>query len=111
MSAEFVRREEFETLADQMTGYTDVAVQKYVRESERRIRAEMQAFRAEVRQELQAFREELQAFRERHDVEMAQVHTEIAQIHEVLMWMAQRLPQEPISPPPAQFLKHDGEHV
>lgn len=73
---------------------------EYVRESERRIRAEIQASENRTNANLQAFRE-------RHDVEMAQVHTEFAQIREVLMWIVQRLPPEPIGPPPAQFLKYN----
>ena len=93
MSAEFVHHEELADATDKVMNYVDLAVQKYMRESERRIRAE------------------LQAFRERHDVEMAQVHaelgsirTELGGIQEMLRWIAQRLPPEPIGPPPAQFL-------
>ncbi len=105
VAAEFVNHEELESLEDRLIGYIEVAVQKTVRESERR-----------VRREIETLREDFTAFRNRHDVEMAQVHTELGQIHgeiarinEILMWIVQRLPPEPLGPPPAQFVRHDEE--
>ena len=91
MAAEFVNHQELESLEDRLVGYIEVAVQKSVRESERRVRAE------------------IQAFREHHDIELAQVHEALGRINDILMWIVQRLPPDPIGPPPAQFIRQDEE--
>ncbi len=101
-SAEFVTHDELENANEKIMNYVDLAVARYVRESERRVRAEIKA--SEDRTQ-----EKINALRERFDIELGQVHAEIGHIQDALMWIMQRLPPEPLGPPPAQFVRHDEE--
>jgi 5-formyltetrahydrofolate cyclo-ligase len=107
MASEFIGRDEFERRLGSFTGYVDHTISQLktfvvneVKASESRTQKKIEAVQTSLQ-------ESLQAFRERHDVEIAQVHTEIGQIREILLWIAQRLPPEPLGPPPAQFVQHD----
>ena len=50
---------------------------------------------------------DIQAFHDQYVIEMAQVHEELGRIHEMLLYIIQRLPAQPIQPPPAQFSSHE----
>jgi hypothetical protein len=97
MAAEFVRRDEF---ADAMTMIVGEI---------RALRLSIVGLQSSVEERIQEVKADLQAFRERHDVELAQTHQEIGRLDEILMYVVQRLPPEPIQPPPIQFLKHEDE--
>ena len=104
MASNFVAHDEIERRFTNMTGYVDHSIDQIritliaeIRASEARTQERIEASEARTQAKLDAFRE-------RHDVEMAQVHAEFGRIQEVLLWIAQRLPPEPIGPPPAQFL-------
>ena len=107
MAAEFVNHDELKEVSDNLIGYVDLVVDKSVRASEKRLRSEIQESEARLRLEILGVAERLQDFRERHDFEMAQVHTELGRINEMLLYIVQRLPIQPIQSPPAQFLSHE----
>jgi|GEM_PF-5626441 len=100
MAAEYVSHDEFEFSNDRLIAFVQTPIKSMVRVSERRLRTEIQDSEGRLRAELQAFRE-------RHDVELAQIHTKLGRIHEMLLYIIQRLPAQPIQPPPAQFLSHE----
>ena len=77
MAANFVTKDEFEDWRDDLMGYFNIALDKAVRSSERRLMSEIQRVEKELYTEVFALREDFDALRTEVRTEIGALRTEM----------------------------------